>query len=130
MKTLTTLTAVAALVAGISIAQAQNAAGPAPKGASPSNLNAGSTTTGQSGSESKRAAMSKSSSKAKKTVTGTSAFCISGAPGGTNSLNCKYKTMASCEKAAKASGRSCAPNPHKSTTGMKSGMKKSSGMKK
>ena len=73
MKTLTTLTAVAALMAGISIASAQNAGGPAPSGSSPSNLNAGappsSAEKGQSGSESSGTAM-KRSNTSNKIVTG------------------------------------------------------------
>jgi hypothetical protein len=59
MKTITTLTAVAVLIAGMSIAAAQNAAGPAPSGGSPSSLNRGSngSKAGMSGSESKGTAM-------------------------------------------------------------------------
>jgi hypothetical protein len=61
MKTMTTLTAIAVLIAGVSIAAAQNAGGPAPSGASPSNINKGSldnTNKGaQSGNESGSTAM-------------------------------------------------------------------------
>jgi hypothetical protein len=61
MKTITTLTAVAALIAGMSIAVAQNAGGSAAPGASPSNINKGSDdstkASSQSGSESKGTAM-------------------------------------------------------------------------
>ena len=71
MKTLTTLTAVAALVAGISIAQAQG-------------------TMGQTGSSS---------------LTGP--------------LNCKYASLAACEKDAKPQNLNCSSNPKKSTTGSK-----------
>lgn len=63
MKTLTTLTAVAALVAGMSIANAQNSTGSsAGTTANPSNLNAAPTSEGnksQSGMESKSAADAK-----------------------------------------------------------------------
>ena len=90
MKTLTTLTAVAALVAGISIAQAQG-------------------TMGQTGSSS-------GSMQAPQT-TGNAAFCIATSPGGP--LNCKYASMAACEKDAKAQSLNCSPNPKKSTTGAK-----------
>ncbi len=66
MKTITTLTAIAALIAGVSIAAAQNAGGPAPSGASPSNINKGSiesTNKGaQSGNEAGSTAMNPSKS--------------------------------------------------------------------
>jgi hypothetical protein len=90
MKTLTTFTAVAALVAGISIAQAQG-------------------TMGQTGSSS-------GGMQAPQT-TGNAAFCIATSPGG--ALNCKYASMAACEKDAKAQNLNCSPNPKKSTTGSK-----------
>ncbi len=61
MKTFTTMTAVAMLIAGVSFANAQNAAGPAGAGSSPSNLNASvkKGSNAQSGSETKGAAMMK-----------------------------------------------------------------------
>ena len=86
MKTLTTLTAVAALVAGISFAQAQG-------------------TMGQTGSGSGMQA------------TGTGAFCIATSPSGP--LNCKYASLAACEKDAKPQNLNCSPNPKKGTTGSK-----------
>jgi hypothetical protein len=89
MKTLTTLTAVAALVAGVSIAQAQG-------------------TMGQTGS---------SSGMQTPQATGNAAFCITTSPGG--ALNCKYASMAACEKDAKPQNLNCSPNPKKSTTGSK-----------
>lgn len=126
MKTLTTLTAVAALIAGMSIANiasAQNAAGPSPSTSSPSNLNKGGdtgTTAGQSGTQTKGAAMKNGAKKSM--ATGRSKFCMSGADG-TNQLNCKYASMAACEKAAKPMNRNCQANPKMATTGMKSGSK-------
>jgi len=88
MKTLTTLTAVCALVAGISFAQAQGTMG------SPS-----------------------SSSMQKQQMVGTLPFCINmSASGG---LNCKYASLAACEKDAKPQNLNCSPNPNKSTTGSK-----------
>jgi hypothetical protein len=90
MKTLTTLTAVAALIAGISITQAQG-------------------TMGKTGSSS-------SGMQAPQT-TGNGAFCIATSPGGP--LNCKYASLAACEKDAKAQNLNCSPNPKKSTTGSK-----------
>ena len=128
MKTFTTLTAVAALIAGMSIANiasAQNAPGPAPATSSPRSLNKGGdtgTNAAQSGSQTKGAAMKKNGAT-KSTVTGKSKFCMTGAPGGTNQLNCKYASMASCEKAAKPMNRNCQANPRMTTTGMKSGSK-------
>ena len=89
MKTLTTLTAVAALVAGISVAQAQG-------------------TMGKTGS---------SSGSMQPQTTGNAAFCIATSPGG--ALNCKYASMAACEKDAKPQNLNCSPNPKKSTTGSK-----------
>ena len=87
MKTLTTLTAVLALVAGISIAQAQGTMG-----------------TSSSGMQAPQ-------------TTGNAAFCIATSPGG--ALNCKYASLAACEKDAKPQNLNCAPNPKKSTTGSK-----------
>ncbi|HET8544503.1 MAG TPA: hypothetical protein VFL68_08345 [Pseudolabrys sp.] len=84
MKTLTTLTAVAALIAGISVAQAQGTMG--------------------SGMQAPQ-------------TTGNAAFCIATSPGGP--LNCKYASLAACEKDAKAQNLNCSPNPKKSTTGSK-----------
>ena len=132
MKTLTTLTAVAALVAGISIASAQNKAGPAPQDASPSNLNKGSSApspgSAQSGSQAKGTA-NKAANTKNQIVTGTGKFCMTGAPGGTNSLECKYASMQACETAAKSQERECQENPKMTTTGSSS-MKNSGAMKK
>jgi hypothetical protein len=83
MKTLTSLTAVAAIIAGISVAQAQGTMG-SPSGAQ---------------------------------TAGNAAFCINMSGGG--GLNCKYASMAACEKDAKPQNLSCSPNPNKSTTGSK-----------
>jgi len=90
MKTFTTLTAVATLVAGISVAQAQG-------------------TMGKTGSS--------SGGMQAPQATGNAAFCIATSPGGP--LNCKYASMAACEKDAKAQNLNCSPNPKKSTTGSK-----------
>ena len=61
MKTIATLTAIAALMAGISVASAQNAGGNTSPNGSPSNINKGMSTgtpmSGQSGSESNGEAM-------------------------------------------------------------------------
>jgi hypothetical protein len=92
MKTLTTLTAVAALVAGVALAQAQG-------------------TMGKSGSPSTGGGMQAPQ------ATGNAAFCIATSPGGP--LNCKYASLAACEKDAKPQNLNCSPNPKKSTTGSK-----------
>lgn len=86
MKTLTTLTAVAALLTGISLAQAQGT-------------------------------MGSSSNMQKSQTIGNSPFCINTSASG--GLNCKYTSMAACEKDAKPQNLNCSPNPNKSTTGAK-----------
>ena len=48
---------------------------------------------------------------------GNAAFCINTSASG--SLNCKYASMAACEKDAKPQNLNCSPNPKKSTTGSK-----------
>jgi hypothetical protein len=116
-------------IANINVANAQNPAGKSGPVSSPSNLNKGSDTgkPSQSGSESKAAThghMKRAS------ITGKSRYCMSGARG-SNSWNCKFASMASCEKAAKSTGRHCRTNPRMASSGMKSsttGMK-SGGMK-
>jgi hypothetical protein len=89
MKTLTTLTAAAALLAGISIASAQ-----------------GSMSQPSSGSSGGPAM-----------ATGNSPFCINQSLSG--GLNCKYTSLAACEKDAKPQHLDCSPNPNKGTTGSK-----------
>ncbi len=96
MKTLTTLTAVAALITGMSIASAQM---------SPSGSSSGSTGT------------SSGTMGGSNHATGTGKFCIETSPGG--ALNCKYASLAACQQAAKANNRQCAPNPNSGTTGAK-----------
>ena len=89
MKTLTTLTAVAALIAGISFAQAQGSMGSPPSG----------------------------SGMQRSQTVGNSPFCIN--ISGSGGLNCKYASMAACEKDAKPQNLNCSPNPNKATTGSK-----------
>lgn len=98
MKTLTTLTAIAALVAGMSIASAQMS---------------------PSGSTSPKSGVSGTagSSSSPQAATGSGQFCIETSKGG--GMNCKYASMAACEKDAKAQNLNCSPNPNKSTTGSK-----------
>ncbi len=119
MKTLTMLTA-AALIAGISAAGAQNAATPNQKVPPPSSINAGGYTTpaAKSGSETTGAAQAGAAGKMGKTaftVKGKSRFCIKTPTG--KSLNCKYTTMAACQKIAKPGHKVCISNPKIGTTG-------------
>ena len=120
MKTFTTLTAVAALIAGMSFANAQTSTTNPP----PSSINAGTQTgtgTSQSGSESKGTAMKSGGQQAsgKMNVTGKSKFCITVAPG-SNGLNCKFATLAACQTEAKTDNKQCQENPNMAgTTGMK-----------
>jgi hypothetical protein len=58
-----------------------------------------------------------SGSMQKSQTVGNSAFCINMSGGG--GMNCKYASMAACEKDAKPQNLSCSPNPNKSTTGSK-----------
>ena len=95
MKTLTTLTAVVALIAGMSIASAQ---------------------TSPSKSMDKGAAATKMA-PAPKVAANNGKFCIEATAGG--ALNCKFATLAACEKAAKPNKQTCAPNPKLGTTGAK-----------
>jgi hypothetical protein len=87
--TITTLTAVAALMAGISIASAQSMNSP-----------------------------STSSSSGQPQATGSGKFCIETSKGAGN-VQCKYASMTACEKDAQAQGLQCSPNPKSGTTGSK-----------
>jgi len=84
--------AIATLIAGISLAAAQTSTAP------------------------KSGAMGSSSTMGAQQATGSGKFCIEGAPGG--ALNCKYASLADCQKDAK-SGQKCSPNPNSGTTGSK-----------
>ena len=122
MKTITTLTAVAALIAGMSIAAAQNAGGPAPADASPSNINKGSSRStdigSQSGTEAGSAAMQRGTANKSTNATGNGKFCIEVSKGG-GSVQCRYASASACEKDAQAQGLQCSPNPNLGTTGAK-----------
>jgi len=93
MKALTTLAAVAALIAGLSVASAAD-----------SSINKSTTSSSSS--------MSKSTAE----VTGTGKFCIKGSSG---ALNCQYASLSACKKAVTGS-ESCEANPNATaTTGSK-----------
>ena len=92
MKTLTTLTAIVALIAGMSVADA----------AMSSKSSTKSSTMG--------AGMSSSMSK----VSGKSKYCIKSSSG---ALNCKFASLSACQKANK--GKTCTTNPNMGTTGAK-----------
>ena len=120
MKTITTVTTIAALIAGISIASAQNAGGPAGSTASPSSINKGSNSStaagSQSGSENGSTAMQPGGMKGR--VAGTGKFCIQVAKSG-GGIECSYATLEACTKDAQARGLQCSPNPNSGTTGSK-----------
>lgn len=94
MKHLTTLVAVAALIAGMSMASAQ----------APS-----------SGMQSPGAGAAKTA--AKPAVKGTDPFCVVNPNGG--QTNCHYASIEACKKDPKLRGRQCVANPGKSTSGAK-----------
>jgi hypothetical protein len=50
-------------------------------------------------------------------ATGSGKFCIETSAGG--SLNCKFASLAACQKDAKAQNLNCVPNPNSGTTGAK-----------
>ena len=60
---------------------------------------------------------SSSPSAAAPQTIGNAAFSINTSASG--GLNCKYASMAACEKDAKPQNLNCSPNPKKSTTGSK-----------
>ena len=90
LKTLATLTTIAALAAGISIASAQGTMSPKSPTAPGSGLPSGSVNT-----------------------IGSGKFCIKGASG---ALNCQYASLSACQQVAK-SGETCSANPNSATTG-------------
>ena len=116
MRTITTLVAAAALIGGITVANAQHAQTTTPN-PSPNAINKGSLPTKPSGSEAKGAANTGSGKMASRQTTGSSKFCVETTPGG--SLNCKYASMSACEKYGEPNDRKCFPNPNTGTTGAK-----------
>lgn len=90
----TALTAVAVLIAGISVASAQGMNSTSPMN-SPSS----------------------SSTSSPSQAIGNGKFCIEVSKGG--SVQCKYASMTACEKDAQAQGLQCSPNPNSGTTGSK-----------
>lgn len=120
MKTITTITAVAALIGGISIACAQNPGGPAGQAASPSNINKGSDASTPAGAKSgsQGGASAMQSGTAKPRVTGTGKFCIQVSKS-SSGLECKFASLADCTKDAQPRGLVCSPNPNLGTTGSK-----------
>ncbi len=87
MKGLVTLTAAAALLAGITVAQAQMRSG----------QSGGTPQAGESG------------------MSQNGKFCSKGASG--TQMDCRFATMAACEKEAKAKNETCVPNSQRGTTG-------------
>ena len=89
MKTFTTLAAAAAVIGGISIANAQQQSQVAPVG---------------------------SPNPAMSTVVGKSRFCLQSSP---TTLSCKYASIDSCQKAGRAGNQQCVANPNVGTTGQR-----------
>jgi hypothetical protein len=116
MKTLTTLTAVAALLAGMTIAGAQNMPSNPPENASPNQVNKGSVPGVNSGTQSPRSA--KRRGKSGPSVTGGAKYCLQSTPG-SSTLDCRYRTMAACQQIARTDYKNCVENPRsgRSTTG-------------
>lgn len=126
MKALTTVTAIAALIAGISFANAQNATTPNDKTSPPpSSINAGTqagTNTSKSGMQSSgSAAMKSGKASGKMAWKGNGKFCITQTAGGL-SADCKFASMQACETAAKPKNLNCYAKGS-ATTGMKSNEK-------
>ena len=109
MKMITTLAATVALVVGVSIAAAQT-----PSKDMPSNSGkASSTQMNQTTSPSPSGGMG-----SQQMAKGSGKFCIQ-TSAGNGGLECKYASMAACEKYAKPNNRQCMPNPNLGTTGQK-----------
>ena len=89
MITFTTLAVAAALIGGISVANAQQQSQVAPVGAANPLMS---------------------------NVVGKSRFCLQITPG---TLSCKYASMDVCQKAGRASDAQCIANPHFGTTGQR-----------
>ncbi len=114
MKTCTTLTAAAALLAGITIAGAQNMPSNPPQNSSPNQINKGSAPGVNSGTQSQRSAQTPG--KSGPSIAGSAKFCLQSTPG-SNTLDCKYQTMAACQQVAKTDYKNCVENPRAGTTG-------------
>ncbi len=117
MKKLITLAAVAALMAGMAIANAQNAGGPAGPNASPGNINKGEVPDGnggQSGAESGATAMKPGMDTGR--VIGKAKFCIQTSKSG-GGVECTFASLQSCTQEAQPRGLQCSENPNMGTTG-------------
>jgi hypothetical protein len=110
MKTITTLTAVAMLLGGVSIADAQNQK-TSPVTSSPNAINEGSRTYKPSGSQPQSTAQpgGTTGQASPDLVRGSGAFCLQQQG---SSLDCKFATKQNCEEEAKLQvGKTCVPNP-------------------
>ena len=108
MKIVTITAAAAALLAGLTLASAQNA--PTTKvNPSPNSINKGLLDPTPSGAESRKAA---TGIPAK--VVGKGKFCVESPAG---SLNCKFASMDACQK--KSTNLNCVARPAPSTVGKK-----------
>jgi len=110
MKKLPIIVLSGALLAGLSVAYAQNA--PTTKQVdSPANINEGSPATHTSGSESQNAAKKNDPGR----VAGKGKYCTEMA----GKLDCRFASMKSCQSATKSSNFQCVLNPNMGTTGAK-----------
>jgi hypothetical protein len=107
MKMLSLSAAAVLLVAGLSVANAQNQ--PTTNTAPPPNsINKGTTAhNGRSGAESQAAAKNR-----RARIIGSAGFC---APGRDHVLRCHYRSMASCEKHGHHANLACVANPAATT---------------
>lgn len=124
MKTLTTMTAIAALIAGISFANAQNSGNtPSNSATPPSSINSKATDTSssKSGAQNSGAAMKgDSAASGKMTWKGAGKFCITQSAGSLE-MDCKFASIEACQTEAKPRNLACQPNAGTaSTTGQNS----------
>jgi hypothetical protein len=104
-----TITA-AALLAGLTFANAQNA--PTTTNPAPSSINKGALPSTPSGSQSQQAGASRAPAK----IVGKSKFCSQSSSG---MLNCRFASMSACQKKEANSNLRCFANPSMGTVGKK-----------
>ena len=111
MTKFTATFAIVALVAGLSVAQAQNA--PTTNISPPPNsINKGDRATMPSGSEAESTAQGRPAK-----ISGSSKFCAQTSANGV--LECNYASLSECQKASKGNNLHCVTNPRTATTGAK-----------
>jgi hypothetical protein len=110
MKILTISTTAVALVAGLTLANAQHAPTNTTN-PSPNSINKGTLPTNPSGSESKPVA-----NGAPAKIIGKSKFCTQSSSG---ALDCKFASMSACQKTGMHGNLHCVANPALGTVGKK-----------